>query len=135
MSKGSGAGLNRVPNQGPLLILSSVVANGVGNVYAKEARGFAKWTFQLDPNGTTVNATISVFGSADVGLWGGTPPTNFLPGTAVPAGFNADLLGVWNVNGTGPFNPITYLFPLAGVYAAVTNWVSGTISVSVIAVP
>jgi hypothetical protein len=160
MGRASGAGVLRVPNTGPLYLLKQVATNvTIGGavqpvVLMKDARGFSHWTFQLDPEGTTVNATINVYGSNDIRLWGGPIRTTMQSGgtgnalqdsidsglafstqNIPPAGLNVDNLANWTVNGTGPFPNIVFLGPLVGVYATITNWVSGTISVTGMAVP
>lgn len=143
MGRGSSAGLVRVPNQGPLYLIQGATGNiavAASKVVMKEARGFTRWTFQLDPNGTTVNATIQVWGSNDIRLWGGTAPMldwgpAFSSNNVPPANLNAEQLGIWTVNGTGPFPGISYQGPLCGVYATISNYVSGTIDVTGQAAP
>lgn len=134
MPVGSGAGLVRVPNVGNKYLVNSATATiafSAASVDLKEAKNFTKWTFQLDPNDTTVDATIVVYGTVDTTELGGV----INPGTNPTAEENWIQLGSWVVNGTGPFNPITYYFPLVAVCAAIPTWTSGTISVLASASP
>lgn len=135
MPHGSGAGLIRVPNVGDTFLINQATGNiaaAAATITMREARGFRNWTFQLDPNNTTVNATIAIFAtikSSEAGsLTSGSNPN--------PDNLNNWFqIGSWVVNGTGPFTPITYDKPLSGVFATIASYVSGTIDVLGNAVP